>query len=286
MPATELVHWLALLAVAYLAGAFGALLGLGGGIFLVPFLTLGFGLPIRHAVAASLVGIIATSTSASSVYLRQGIAHVRLGLLLETGTAVGALAGAWLAGWLSPRTLAFIFSLVAAYTAVSMVRHRDAPRSETAAALTEAEPPAAGLHGRYWDAAAGRAVSWRARCIALGVGLSSLAGVLSSLVGVGGGTIKVPVMNLVMGVPIKAATATSNFMIGITGAASAFVYAARGDLVPIVAGFGALGVTAGARSGAWLQSRLPAPALRWIFALLLLAVAGQVFVEAWRGMVG
>lgn len=280
----ELLDWLALLVVAYLAGAVGALLGLGGGIFLVPFLTLGFGLPIRQAVAASLIGIIATSSSASSVYLRQGVAHVRLGLLLEIGTAAGALAGAWVAGWLSPRTLAWIFSAVAVYTAVSMVRHRDAQPED--AALVPADADAGGLGGAYEDAAAGQAVRWRARRVALGVALSSLAGVLSSLVGVGGGTIKVPVMNLIMGVPLKAATATSTFMIGITGAASAVVYAARGDLIPAVAGVCALGVMAGARGGTRLQARMPSGALRWIFAALLLAVAGQVFTEAWRGAVG
>lgn len=256
------------------AGLFGSLLGLGGGIIVVPALSLALGVDIRYAIGASIVSVIATSSGAGAAYVRQHLANIRIGMFLETATTVGALGGAFLAGIVGGRWLYLIFAAVLAYTAVAMFRHdgRDGLRPERPDALADALE----LHGSFTDHATGRETGYRVCRSGLGLLLSGAAGVLSGLLGVGGGVIKVPAMALAMRVPMKVATATSNFMIGVTAAASAGVYFARGDINPYIAAPTAAGVLLGSVVGARLMRRVRASALRVVFAVVLAFVAVEM----------
>jgi uncharacterized membrane protein YfcA len=260
-----LLNWASLLLVGLSAGVMGALLGLGGGIFLVPALTLFFGLPIQVAVGASLIGVIATSAGVATVS-RPGVgADTSLGIRLELASASGALVASLLAGRLSQEVLAVIFAgIVLATAAYTYLKARRARRPVTDAAVealfrTDYRPT-------HWPA---------------GLGFAGLAGGLSGLTGTGGGFIKVPVMYSLMDVPLGVATATSNFMVGITAAASAMVYYARGDIRPLVAVPTALGVFVGAVAGSRLAHRLPVDTLRKMLIALLVVIAIQM---AWKGL--
>lgn len=274
---TPLAFTLCTLAVAIGAGVFGALLGLGGGIIVIPALTLGLGVDIRLAIGASIVSVIATSSGAAASYVRAHLANMRLGMLLEASTTIGALSGATLAGILSPRWLYLVFSVVMAYTAVEMLR---GPQEERLQARPDPMADYLRLHGSYFDPAAGKQVVYRVSGTKFGLGVSFLAGAVSGLLGIGGGPIKVPAMHLGMGVPMKAATATSNFMIGVTAAASAGVYFSRGEIVPFVAAPVAAGVLTGALIGSRLLGRLHSRRIRTLFVLVLAYISVQMF---WRG---
>ncbi len=261
------------------AGLFGSLLGLGGGILIVPLLTVGFGVPFREAVGVSLVCVIVTSSAAAGVYLERHLANLRLGMLLELFTASGALIGGLVAFLLPERALAGLFSLLLAYTAFSMLRRGRAPAGTdagdelgTADAALEPDP------GGLGDQLAGP--GYRPRRLGVGAGGSLGAGIVSALLGVGGGIVKVPLMHLVMGVPLKVATATSNLMIGVTAAASAIVYLLRGGIDPYVAGPTAVGVFAGALVGSRIASRIDVRLLRLLFVGVLALTAVQMAARA------
>jgi uncharacterized membrane protein YfcA len=264
------------------AGVFGSLLGLGGGILIVPLLTVGFGLGFREAVGVSLVCVIVTSSAAAGVYLERHLANLRLGMLLEVFTASGALLGGIVAFALPERVLAGLFALLLAYTAISMLRRGRAPATpapapaldEPGAADTGTDPPATSLA----DEIAGP--GYRPQRLVAGAGGSLGAGIISALLGVGGGIVKVPLMHLVMGVPLKVATATSNLMIGVTAAASAIVYLIRGGIDPYVAGPTAVGVFVGAMVGSRLASRIHVDLLRFLFVGVLALTAIQMTVRA------
>jgi hypothetical protein len=227
----------ALLLTGAVAGILGALLGLGGGIFLVPALTLLFGLPIHVAIGTSLVGVIATSAGVAAIAPRGRGADVPLALRLEVLTAAGAIAGGLLSGVVSAQVLSVLFALVVFGTAGYLFyKARRRARADTPERLFYANYR---LH--HWPA---------------GMAVSSLAGMVSGLLGVGGGFIKVPVMYAIMGAPLGVATATSNFMVGITAAASVFVYYGRGDIHPLVVIPTALGVFGGAMLGVYILPRL------------------------------
>lgn len=274
---------LLLVASGLLAGVFGALLGLGGGILIVPLLTLAFGVPFREAVAVSLLAVITTSSAGAAVYLRQRVANLRLGMTLELATAVGALVGGVAAFVLSERLLAGAFAAMLAYTAVSMVRSR---RAEVPASADELPAPRPMLHGddvrlRHEGYVAGLGGSgYEVRRLPAGVALSLLAGVVSALLGVGGGVVKVPAMNLVMGVPLRVATATSNLMIGVTASASAVLYLLRGAVDPYLAGPVVAGVFVGASAASRFAHRVPLPVLRLLFVAVLAYVAVQMAARA------
>ncbi len=267
------------------AGVFGSLLGLGGGILIVPLLTVGFGIPFREAVGVSLVCVIVTSSAAAGVYLERHTANLRLGMLLEVFTASGALLGGLVAFLLPERVLAGLFAALLAYTAFSMLRRSraqaapstpaaaDGPGAATAAGQDPDGPPK-GLA----DVVAGP--GYRPRRLGAGAGGSLGAGVISALLGVGGGIVKVPLMHLVMGVPLKVATATSNLMIGVTAAASAVVYLLRGSIDPYVAGPTAVGVFAGAMVGSRLAARIDVRILRLLFVGVLALTAAQMTLRA------
>jgi uncharacterized membrane protein YfcA len=242
------------------AGVFGSLLGLGGGILLVPLLTVGFGVPFREAVGVSLVCVIVTSSAAAGVYLERHLANLRLGMLLEVFTATGALVGGLVAFLLPVRVLEGLFALLLAYTAIAMLQRRQSPPPA----------PAADISG----------LGYRPRRLRAGAAGSLGAGVVSALLGVGGGIVKVPLMHLVMGVPLKVATATSNLMIGVTAAASAIVYLLRGGIDPYVAGPTAVGVFIGAMVGSRVASRIDVRVLRLLFVGVLALTAVQMTLRA------
>jgi hypothetical protein len=258
-------------------GVFGALLGLGGGILIVPLLMLGFGLPFREAVAVSLLAVITTSSASAAIYLARGAANLRLGMTLELLTAFGALVGGLLAFALDERLLAGLFAILLAYVAVSMARRRDA--EPAGSAQLSAAPSADGPSPGGYVATLG-GPGYAVRRLPLGLALSAFAGLQSALLGVGGGIVKVPAMHLVMGVPLRVATATSNMTIGVTASASAVLYLARGAVDPYVAGPVVLGVFIGATVASRLSHRVPLRLVRWLFIVVLAVVALQMIGRA------
>jgi len=256
------------------AGAFGALLGLGGGILMVPILTLGFDVPVTAAVGTSLICVIATSTGGAAVNVRAGRADVRLGILLGAGTVVGALTGAVVAGFLPERILAALFAGLLAYTAFTM--GRGALRARSASSTPEATMEAATPDGPSEPA-------YRFRRLPVAIGGSFVAGNVSGLLGVGGGIVTVPLIHLVMGAPMRIAVATSNFMIGITAAAGAYAYLFRGDVDTAIAAPVVLGVAAGAAIGARVSGRIRPGWLVALFVVVVLYVALQMAMRAVGG---
>jgi uncharacterized protein len=264
------------------AGAFGSLLGLGGGVLLVPLLTLGFGLPLREAVGVSLVSVIVTSSVSAAVYLERHAANLRLGMTLEPFTAFGAIVGGLLAFILDEHALAALFALLLVYAAVSMIRPRD-PEPEPAgggaiAAVTTVAAVPPGRTERIVDRLSGP--DYRIRRLRTAIVGSVAAGIVSALLGIGGGLVKVPIMHLVMGVPLRVATATSNLMIGITASASAIIYLVRGGLDPYVAGPTAIGVFIGASVGSRVAHRIDVRLLRVLFSAVLVFTAWQMVIRA------
>jgi hypothetical protein len=266
--------------VSIVAGLFGSLLGLGGGILVIPALTLLFHVDIRYAIGASIVSVIATSSGAAAAYVRDRITNLRVAMFLEVATVTGALAGAFLAGRIHGRWLYLTFGLALLYSALSMVRKPHGARPSPG--VPDPLADRLGLHGSYFDEAVGREVAYRVRGTGPGLGLMFLAGGLSGLLGIGAGAFKVPAMDLAMGLPIKVSTATSNFMIGVTAAASAGVYFARGDVDPFIAAPVAVGVLLGAMAGSRLLSRLHGRAVRWAFVLVLAWIAAQMITQGLR----
>jgi len=275
---TPLYFTLIIATISILAGLLGSLVGVGGGIIVVPALTLLMGVDIRHAIAASIISVIATSTGAASSYVRERITNIRLAMVLEIATAAGALTGAVLAAFVSGKWLYLLFGTVLCYTAWSMLR-----KNTEAAHDLPADPLAdrLSLHGSFFDKALNKEVSYRISRTKLGLSVSYVAGVLSGLLGIGGGVLKVPVMNLSMGVPIKVCTATSNFMIGVTAATGAAVYFMRGEVQPFVAAPVAIGVLLGAKLGAGLLSRLKSHSIKLAFVVVLSISALQML---WKGI--
>lgn len=255
------------------AGAFGSLLGLGGGLLIVPLLTFGFGLPLREAVGVSLVCVIVTSSAAAGVYLERRQANLRLGMTLELFTAIGAIAGGLLAFLIEERVLAGLFALLLVYVAATMLRR--GPATNRAVPVEDAGPPVVdGTTAESGQAPLGGEP--RVRRYPAGIAGSIFAGVVSALLGIGGGIVKVPVMHLVMGVPLRVATATSNLMIGITASASAMVYLLRGGIDVNATGPTAVGVFVGASIGSRLGGRVNLGLLRLLFVAVLLFTAFEM----------
>ena len=265
------------------AGLMGSLLGLGGGLILIPVLTLVLKVDIRYAVGASIVSVIATSSGAAAAYVRDGLANMRVAMFLELATVAGAVTGAMLAGVVSGRALYFLFGAVMAYSALAMLRklrEDGRPREEP--------PPDAladrlSLHGSYYDVSTGGEVAYRVHRPLVGLGLMYVAGTVSGLLGIGSGALKVPAMDLAMGLPIKVSTATSNFMIGVTAAASAGIYFARGDIDPFIAGPVCVGVTLGAFAGSRYLTKLKSGSLRRLFVAVLLWVSYEMLSKGING---
>ena len=245
---------LLLAAVGAGAGLFGALMGVGGGLIVVPALTQVLGVPFPRAVAVSLAVIVVSSSASSAAYVETGLTDIRTGVFLELATVAGSV----LAAHVPPAGLLALFAAVTWLTAGTVWRRR----GRSGEGLRAGEAP---VHG--WGK---------------GMGVSFVAGAVSGLIGVGGGFLKVPAMSLLMGLPFKVAAATSNFMIGVTAATSAYVYAARGDLDLAVAAPTVVGVYAGARLGTRLLPRIPAARLQGAFALVLAVIGSRMALDAWR----
>lgn len=264
---------LALAVAAFLAGLAGSYLGIGGGILLIPFMTLVLQLDIKVAVAASLVGVIATSSGAASVYVRDRLTNLRLGMFLEVATTLGAISGAFIALLINRSDLFVVFGAVVIYAAVYMVRSEDTAK-ERAYRETKQSPLAERLElgDKYFDKEDQGVYRYKVARPGAGFAISAVAGGISGLLGLGGGIIKVPMMHVVMRVPMKPAVATSNFMIGVTAAASAFIYYSRGVLDPSLAGVIVLGVFTGTRVGTRMMVKAKSGKIRLVFAILLAAV--------------
>lgn len=266
------VTLVALLAAAVLAGLAGSYLGIGGGVFLIPFMTLVLGIDIKVAVATSLVGVIATSTGAASVYVRDHLTNLRLGMFLEVATTFGALAGAFIAVFIDRNALFVIFGIVVIYAASHMARAGGVPHAAVTDAGVSRSAERLRLSDQYTDKEDRSVHGYKVARPGAGFGISLIAGGVSGLLGVGGGFIKVPAMNMVMRVPMKPAVATSNFMIGVTAAASAFIYHSEGYLDPTLAGIIVLGVFAGTRVGTRLMVRAKAHRIKLVFSVFLAGI--------------
>jgi uncharacterized protein len=279
VPSGELLttELLALIA-AVGAGAFGALAGVGGGLIIVPLLTVGLGVPIQLAIAASLLGVIAVSTSAGATYLRRGLADRRLGIVLLVATTSGGILGGYTAGLLDARTLSAVFGLVLLAVAFQMIRGGGRPPAEMGDTAGRYE-----LDSSYIEPTTGELVAYRARRVGLGAAISVFAGGLSGLLGVGGGVVNVPTMNLLMGVPIRVALTTSTYMLAATAAASAVLYYSRGQIDPLLAAPVVVGVVAGAQLGARFGQGLSQRVLQLAFIAVSLFFAGQML---WRAVGG
>jgi uncharacterized membrane protein YfcA len=266
-------------AASFCAGFLGSLTGLGGGVVIVPLLTLAFGADIRYAIGASLVSIIATSSGAAAAYVKEGFTNLRIGMLLEIATTIGALVGASLVAVVPANVIAVIFGLVLLQSAYLASRHRP----DQATADSPPDPLAARLRlDSTFPTPAGE-VRYRVRRVPGGFALMWLAGVLSGLLGIGSGAVKVLAMDQVMLMPFKVSTATSNFMIGVTAAASAGIYLHRGYVVPALTMPVMLGVLAGSMVGARLLFRLPTRQLRMLFAVVIVALALEMIYHGFAG---
>lgn len=288
--------WLVVLGLG--AGWLGAVVGIGGGIVIVPALVLGFGFNTKVAVASSLVAVVATSAAAGSAYVGAGQTNMRLALVLEIATTVGGVVGGIVAVLIAGSFIDGLFAVVMLFTAGLVFRGREesgysSDEEEPSIADQAAEASAvevlgerAGweerghLGGAFHDQRSGVVVVYRAVRLWVGWAVSFAAGILSGLLGVGGGFLKVPAMHLGMKVPIKVAAATSNFMIGVTAVASLFVYFTRGYVMPFVAAPVAIGIAAGAYAGARSAQRVSGRALGRILAGVLVVVAVQMGLKA------
>lgn len=267
--------------IAILAGIVGSVLGLGGGIVVTPALTLLFGVDINHAIGASIISVIATSSGSAVAYIRDRITNLRVGMFLEIATTVGAITGAFIGALVAPKFLYFIFALLLLYSAYAMVKKGKQEIPENVPNHPVAEK--LGLSGEYYDKALGKSVSYNVDRVYEGFGVMYGAGVVSGLLGIGSGSFKVMAMDVFMKMPLKVSTATSNFMMGVTAAASAGIYLLRGDIVPVISAPVALGVLVGATVGSRIMQRLKSKTIRKLFIPVMVYIAFQMIYQGWRG---
>jgi uncharacterized protein len=277
-PVTILVFTLLVGAASVLAGVLGALTGLGGGVVIVPLLTLAFGVDIRYAIGASLVSVIATSSGAAAAYVREGYSNVRIGMVLEIATTLGALGGAALATHLPTNAIAVVFGVALLVSAWLSLR----PRKDSAASDV-VDPMAVRLRLDSSYPTTTGSKPYHVRSVGTGFGLMGLAGALSGLLGIGSGAVKVLAMDQVMHIPFKVSTTTSNFMIGVTAAASAGVYLSRGYVDPGLAMPVMLGVLGGSTIGARILTSAPTRALRVLFGGVIAVLAIEMLYQGVRG---
>lgn len=259
------------------AGLLGALSGLGGGVVIVPLLTVAFHVDIHYAIGASLVSVIATSSGAAAAYVREGFSNIRIGMFLEIATTLGALLGAWLTTKVPTSAIGFVFGLVLLYSAYASLRkkHEEISRNPDALALRLK------LQGSF--PSDGGQQQYVAQRVPAGFGLMSLAGALSGLLGIGSGAVKVIAMDQAMRLPFKVSTTTSNFMIGVTAAASAGLYLRSGYLAPALVMPVMLGVLAGSLAGSRLLVKAQVRTLKIVFSLLIIAMGAEMIVNSLTG---
>lgn len=271
MPRTVL-PLVTVLLISFVAGYGGALLGLGGGILIVPALTLGLGVPIRIAIGASLVSVVATSAGASAAFVRDGFTNIRVAITLEVATVLGSLAGSMITGIISPRAVQLLFGLALGGSALASLR---IPPDEQRVVVPDGWSKRLGLAGAY-PARDGTPIPYEVTRVPLGFGLMFIAGATSGLLGIGAGALKVAAMDLGMKLPLKVSSATSNFMIGVTAAAGALVYLVRGDVSALVAGPVAIGVASGALLGGRALVKSETRRIRRIFVAVLVIISVEM----------
>ncbi len=265
-----------------IAGLLGSMLGVGGGFIIVPILTLALHLPIKLAVGSSLVAIVANACTAAGAYTRSGFTNIKLGLLLETTTIPGAIVGGFAAAYIPAAVLSALFGLLLLYVGYTMVARMYSASNNTNAVI---EPDTSGsrlsrsLSDSYEDENLSKKITYNVNRTPAGMGAGFGAGILSSLLGVGGGVIKVPVMHLVMGVPMKAAVATSTFMIALTAATGAFIHQHYGNLQPFIIAPLVIGTVIGSSAGVQLTKKIHGDWLRRIFGIFLFMVSVLMFLE-------
>ncbi len=272
MPIVTATLALIIFAAGVLAGSLGALLGIGGGIFLVPFLNIGLNLPLQAAAAISLTTVIATSSSVSAGRAGKQVINMRLGMVLEVATAAGSLLGGVTAQMLPQSALQMLFGVMSAIVAVIMLS-----RLGRRNVILDPTVEPGLLGGRFHEHESGGTVTYRVKRLPVALVASFLAGQVSSLLGVGGGVIKVPVLNAWCGIPMRAAAATSAFMIGVTATAGAVIYYGHGLLVPELAAAAVLGVQLGSWGGMHFGARASAKWLKVLMAGVLVVVSVLMF---------
>ena len=265
---------LQLFGIAVMVGALGGMLGIGGGVFLIPIFTLLLHIPIKLAIGASIVSVIATSTAAGAVYVGHGLSHTKLAMVLEIATTAGALAGGLIATSIDGRWLEGLFAVVLLLTTFGM-----GLRSVAASGFA----PTGRLDTSFTDPISGSRVEYGVQHLPVGMAASFFAGGFSGLLGIGGGVVKVPIMVVLMRIPLKAAIATSNFMIGVTAATSALLYYGRGYVTPHLAVPTALGVLVGAGLEPRLLGRARTASLQRVFQVILVLLAGEMVWKAFHG---
>jgi uncharacterized membrane protein YfcA len=268
-----------LLAVSMAASALGGILGMASGIFIVPVLTMFGHLDIRTAIGASIVSVIACSCGSAAPFLKGRLTNIRLAIVLETATTLGALSGVVLAGTIPASFLFILFAVILLLSAQQMLSRRGGTIREADSTVSRGWATL-GLDSTYPDRVLGRDIAYRVERVPMGMLLMYGAGLISALLGIGSGVLKIPAMDTALRLPMKVSSATSNFMIGVTAAASAGVYFMRGDIVASVAGPVALGSVAGAVLGAHILMALPNDKVRLLFAMVLVLLAAQMLLGA------
>jgi hypothetical protein len=276
---TILTFTLAILGTSIIAGLLGALTGLGGGVVVVPVLALLFHVDLRYAIGASLVSVIATSSGAAAAYVREGFSNIRIGMFLEIATTLGAIVGASLTAMVSVKAIGIVFGIVLLYSAISSFRgkHEDAASRHTGGLADRLR-----LEGEY-PGESGALQAYVAQRVPAGFGIMFLAGGLSGLLGIGSGAVKVLAMDQAMRLPFKVSTTTSNFMIGVTAAASAGIYIRHGYIMPSLAMPVMLGVLGGSLIGSRILIRARVSTLRLIFAVVIVALGVEMIYSSLTG---
>lgn len=271
MTPLDFVIVLALISVG--AGLLGSLVGLGGGIVIVPVLTLLFHINIRLAIGASILSVIATSSGAAVAYVKERLTNLRAGMFLEIATTTGAVTGAYLTTLLTGKVLYILFAIVLIYSSYSMLIKR---KEEIVSSSNDKIANRLNLHGSYYDKNEGKEISYKIVRTKLGLAIMYVAGIVSALLGVGSGTLKVSAMDVAMRMPIKASAATSDFMIGVTAAASAGAYFSRGQINPFLAAPIVIGILIGAFIGSRLLNSIKPSYIKILFLFVLLVVAAEM----------
>ncbi|ARO06264.1 sulfite exporter TauE/SafE family protein [Lactiplantibacillus plantarum] len=268
-----------MLGVGVIAGVFGAILGIGGGMIVTPILTLGLGLDIKYAIGASIIAVIATSSGSTIAYLRDEMLNLRVAMFLEIATTVGAVLGAVLTGVLNATFLYFLFGALLVFTTYNMIRKLMSKNGELPSVKDDKLATQLNLNGTYYDKALNKQVDYQVENVPGGFSMMFGAGFASGLLGIGSGAFKVLAMDTIMHMPLKPSSATSNLMMGVTAAASAMVYFFNGSIKPGIAAPLAIGIIVGALIGSRIMTRLKPRLIRMIFVPVMLYLGIQMIAK-------
>lgn len=274
-----LIYICTMLLVGLFAGILGALLGLGGGIVITPVLTLLFGVDIKYAVGASIIAVLATSSGSAIAYLKDDMLNLRIAMFLEIFTTLGAFVGAVLSVITDSQFLFFLYGALMLFQAFNMYQKIRSKKEEHLPSQNDVIAEKLNLSGEYFDKGLNRTIKYQVANVPGGSIVMFFAGVMSALLGIGAGAFKVLAMDMVMKMPLKASSATANFMMGVTGTASAIFYLFVGQINPVLVTPIALGVLVGSFIGSRIMPYVPVKVLRWIFLVALLALGMQMFIR-------